>query len=87
MHGRRSVFVNRVNQVINVARLSLLVLGMMCPSSALGEPPSRSNVPTAPEDLVFKKDISYRDGNQRWLLNVIYSRTPPQQPPSQCPRR
>lgn len=33
--------------------------------------PSKANIPKAPDDVVFERDIPYRKGSDRWLLNVI----------------
>jgi acetyl esterase/lipase len=32
---------------------------------------SKQNVPEAPADLLFEKDLAYRTGHSRWQLNVI----------------
>lgn len=34
-------------------------------------PPSRTNIPETPEGILFEKDIPYRKGHARWVLNVI----------------
>jgi acetyl esterase/lipase len=32
---------------------------------------NKTNVPKAPDDVVFERDIQYRAGHPRWVLNVI----------------
>lgn len=46
---------------------------LLCLLSAvsLGAAPSKTNIPKAPDDVVFERDIPYREGHERWLLNVI----------------
>ena len=46
-------------------------LGLLaCAVVAVGAP-SKTNIPKAPDDVVFERDIPYRKGSERWLLNVI----------------
>jgi acetyl esterase/lipase len=35
------------------------------------EPPGRTNVPEAPDGVIFGKDLRYREEHDRWSLNVI----------------
>lgn len=53
----------------HVAMLILLAMPP-CPI-AQAEAPSKTNVPVAPDDVVFETDIAYRKGHGRWMLNVI----------------
>ena len=50
---------------------ALVILVVIEVGTAFSEPPSRTNVPSAPDDLIFDRDIAYREGHSRWVLNVI----------------
>lgn len=41
---------------------------------AQADPPSKTNIPDAPDDVIFERDIPYRKGHDRWVLNVIRPR-------------
>ncbi len=58
---------------------NLLFLCLLC-AVALAEPPSKTNIPATPDDLIFEKDIAYRDGHGRWVLNVIAPKEKPDSP-------
>lgn len=50
--------------------LSIFAFLGIC-SSGFAQAPSRENVPEAPEGVVLERDIPYREGHPRWVLNVI----------------
>ena len=45
---------------------AILLIAGICTAA-----PSKTNVPTAPDEVVFERDIPYRKGHERWVLNVI----------------
>jgi len=49
----------------------ILLLEILSPQGALAQPSSKNNIPSAPDDIIFEKDIQYRKGHDRWVLNVI----------------
>ena len=53
--------------------IASLVLLMVVPGTqlAVAEVPSKTNIPTAPDSVIFERDIHYRAGHPRWVLNVI----------------
>jgi carboxylesterase type B len=55
-------------------RLALLFLSLFATSTGFAQPPSKTNIPKAPNDVIFEKDIVYRQGRERWVLNVIRPR-------------
>lgn len=56
-------------------RYSLLILlSVIGPIEVFAELPSRTNMPEVPADVIFEKDITYRTGHERWVLNVIQPR-------------
>ena len=57
-----------------------LFLGILASQPAIAEIPSKTNVPVAPEEVLFERDIRYRDGHGRWILNVIRPRETASQP-------
>jgi acetyl esterase/lipase len=65
-----------------VLRLTLIVLllGCLLTEHTFAQPPSKTNIPTAPDDVIFHRDINYREGHDRWMLNVIEPRKNSEQP-------
>lgn len=59
---------------MRLVSLTLVIIGALEMSSAFAQPPSRTNIPEAPDDVIFEKDIAYRKGHERWVLNVIHPR-------------
>jgi acetyl esterase/lipase len=62
------------SQIIASLALYLLLLSITPTAPALeglGAKWSSSNIPEAPDDVIFEQDIPYRDGDKRWLLNVV----------------
>ena len=55
--------------------LPSLILGAMVAllpgSSTIAQQEARDGVPETPEGLLFERDIAYREGHERWVLNVI----------------
>lgn len=49
----------------------LAILGLMFVTAGMSAAPSKTDVPKAPADVVFERDIQYREGHPRWVLNVI----------------
>jgi len=49
----------------------ILLLALPPLQLSFAEPPSRTNIPAAPDGIIFERDIAYRKGSDRWLLNVI----------------
>lgn len=64
---------NRIIPTANLRTLMWITLLLVSTRSAevLAEPPSKKNIPAAPDDIIFEKDIRYRKGHDRWVLNVI----------------
>ena len=58
----------------------VLLLGIPELQSAMAEVPSKTNIPTAPDNVIFERDIRYREGHDRWVLNVIRPRETSKQP-------
>jgi len=58
----------------------VLLLGIPAIPSAMAEVPSKTNVPSAPDDVIFERDIPYREGHGRWVLNVIRPRKTSERP-------
>ncbi len=54
--------------------LTLIIIGVIGTTPAVAQPPSRTNIPKAPNDVIFETDITYRNGHDRWMLNVIQPR-------------
>ena len=59
---------------MRLVSLALLIFGTLEMSAAFAQTPSRKNISEAPGDVIFEKDIAYRQGHDRWLLNIIYPR-------------
>ncbi len=49
----------------------LLWFGILQPHDVFALPPSKTNIPTPPAGIIFERDIHYREGHDRWVLNVI----------------
>ncbi|MCH9656543.1 MAG: alpha/beta hydrolase [Planctomycetes bacterium] len=62
--------------------LTLIVLwsGLFQSSSLFAFPPSKTKIPTPPADIIFERDIPYREGHERWVLNVIRPKADSTQP-------
>jgi acetyl esterase/lipase len=58
----------------------LLLFSVLKLSPAFAKPPSKTNVPQAPADVIFERDIRYREGHDRWLLNVIHPKQASSEP-------
>lgn len=56
------------------ASLALLLFSVIGASAAVAQSPGGVNIPKAPNDVIFETDIAYRDGHERWVLNVIRPR-------------
>ena len=60
-----------MNSVMKLVAPLVLLLGGAQSQPAWAAPPSRTNVPIAPDNVIFERDLRYRDGHDRWLLNII----------------
>lgn len=64
--------------------LSALVLGtlvgLLFNFSAMAQQAERDDLPEVPQDLLFERDIAYREGHERWVLNVIAPKKPSTKP-------
>uniref|UniRef100_UPI0026082578 alpha/beta hydrolase n=1 Tax=uncultured Gimesia sp. TaxID=1678688 RepID=UPI0026082578 len=60
--------------------LILLFLGFSQSPFAAAQPPSKTNIPTTPADIIFERDVHYREGHDRWVLNVIRPKETSTQP-------
>ena len=59
---------------MRLVSLVLVILGTFEMSAAFAQPSSRTSIPEVPGDVIFEKDIAYRQGHDRWVLNMIYPR-------------
>ena len=57
--------------VIRRSGKAFALLAVLAAAELLAQEPSKSNVPDTPEGLIFERDIPYREGHPRWVLNVI----------------
>lgn len=48
------------------ARPALLLLSVFGASTAFAQSPSTTDIPQAPDDVIFEKDIIYRQGHGRF---------------------
>ncbi|MFT5469360.1 MAG: acetyl esterase/lipase [Verrucomicrobiales bacterium] len=55
---------------------ALLFVSLSFCSFTQAQVPGKAEVPDAPAGLVFKRDIAYREGHARWILNVIHPAEP-----------
>lgn len=49
----------------------ILILGLILNSHWIQGQSTKSNFPAPPEGIVFERDIPYREGHSRWVLNMI----------------
>ena len=82
VHGRliRDSYTQQVDSTMRSISQTLLFLIVSGASSSFAQPASQANIPTAPANVIFEKDIAYREGSiyaaissseQFWLSNSI----------------
>ena len=59
---------------MRLVSLALVIPGTLEMSAAFAQPSIRTSIPEVPGDVIFEKDIAYRQGHDRWVLNMIYPR-------------
>ena len=60
--------------------LTLLPMLAAISVSPAKSPDQRDDVPEPPPDVIFERDLPYREGHERWLLNVIRPKNPAEKP-------
>lgn len=58
--------------ITTVFRILAFGISLTLPQTLTAQQPSRSNVPTPPNGILFEQGIAYRPGSDRWLLNIIH---------------
>ncbi len=53
-----------------------LIFAALSGGGAVHSQTTRANYPAPPEGVVFERDISYREGHPRWVLNMIVPEKP-----------